>query len=93
MTTAQTACLRVARTINGVEDDIDELLGKAGELLSEIARARDATGHTAYQVQRPLTRIANLQRSLIEARSELVRARGVGSVAHTLSRRKTYFRI
>lgn len=76
MKTANNACLRVACTLNEVESGIDTLLGKAGELLTEIARAREATGHTAQDIQRPLTRVANLHAKLIEARSQILHAHG-----------------
>lgn len=72
--TPEVAGMRVSRSIKSVEDDMDELLAKAGELLAEIARARLATVDVAYEGQRPLMRVANMQKNLMEARSELVRA-------------------
>ncbi len=76
MMTANTACLRVARSLGDVENDIDVLLGKTGELLTEIARAREATGHTARDAQRPLARIAGVQSALIAVRSQVLHAHG-----------------
>lgn len=72
--TPEVAGMRVSRSIKSVEDDMDELLAKAGELLTEIARARLATTDVAHEGQRPLMRVANMQKNLMEARSELVRA-------------------
>jgi hypothetical protein len=68
------AGMRISRSIKSVEDDMDELLAKAGELLTEMARARLATENAAFEGQRPLMRVANMQKNLMEARSELVRA-------------------
>lgn len=68
------AGLRVSRSIKSVEDGMDELLAMAGELLAEIARARIATENAAYEGQRPMMRVANMHKNLMEARSELVRA-------------------
>lgn len=68
------ASMRIARSIRSVEDDMDELLAKAGELLAEMARARVATANAAVHGQRPMARIAAMQQNLIEARSEIVRA-------------------
>ncbi|KPH67375.1 MULTISPECIES: hypothetical protein [Novosphingobium] len=83
--TPEIASLRIARSIRSVEDDMDELLAKAGELLAEIARARVATDNVAHLGQRPMARVANMQRSLIEARSELVRAHGdLSKLAETM---------
>lgn len=49
---------------------------KTGELLTEIARAREATGHTARDAQRPLARIAGVQSALIAVRSQVLHAHG-----------------
>jgi hypothetical protein len=73
MMTPEIAGMRVSRSIQSVEDSIDELLAKAGELMAEIARARVATT-VAHESQRPMMRVANMHRSLMDARSELVRA-------------------
>lgn len=72
--TPEIAGMRIARSIKSVENDMDELLAKAGELLAEVARARVSTLDAAVQGQRPLARFAAMQKSLVEARSELVRA-------------------
>lgn len=66
--------MRITRSIQSVEKDMDELLAKASELMVEIARGRVAIVEAAHSTQRPMARIAAMQRSLIEARSELVRA-------------------
>lgn len=76
MMTANTACLRVARSLGEVENDIDILLGKTGALLTEIIRARAVTGHSAQDAQRPLARVAGLQSKLIAARSQILHAHG-----------------
>ncbi|WP_103727312.1 hypothetical protein [Novosphingobium sp. HII-3] len=72
--TPQVAALRIGRSIQSVETDMDNLLASASTLLIEMVRARVATNVEAHTMQRPMARVANLQRSLIEARSELVRA-------------------
>lgn len=72
--TPEIAGMRVSRSIKSVEDGMDELLAMAGELLAEIARARIATVNAAFEGQRPMMRVANMHKSLMEARSELVRA-------------------
>lgn len=72
--TPEIAGMRVSRRIKSVEDGMDELLAVAGELLTELARARVATVDAAHEGQRPLMRVANMHKSLMEARSELVRA-------------------
>ena len=74
--TPEVASLRIARSIRSVENDMDELLAKAGELLAEMARARVGTARAAAIGQRPLARVAAMQQSLIEARGEIVRAHG-----------------
>ncbi|WP_229736227.1 hypothetical protein [Novosphingobium endophyticum] len=68
------AGMRISRSIRSVEDGMDELIALSGELLAEVARARVATENEAHEGQRPLTRVANMHKSLMEARSELVRA-------------------
>ncbi|MBB4859168.1 hypothetical protein HNO88_002497 [Novosphingobium chloroacetimidivorans] len=72
--TPQIAALRIGRSIIGVEADMDQLLVKSSQLMIEMASARAATGVEAHTLQQPMVRVANLQRSLMEARSELVRA-------------------
>lgn len=72
--TPEIASMRIARSIKSVENDMDELLAKAGELLTEMARARVATVDMAALGQRPMARVAAMQKSLIDARSEIVRA-------------------
>lgn len=70
----QIAGMRIARSIRSVEDGMDELLAKSAELLAELARSRVATENAAVDGQRPLARMAAVQKNLVEARSELVRA-------------------
>ncbi|WP_245656459.1 hypothetical protein [Novosphingobium naphthalenivorans] len=72
--TPEIAGMRIARSIKSVENDMDELLAKASELFAEVARARVAALDAAVHGQRPLARFAAMQKSLVEARSELVRA-------------------
>ncbi|WP_395393657.1 hypothetical protein WBP07_01185 [Novosphingobium sp. BL-8A] len=83
--TPEIAGLRITRSIRSVEDDMDELLAKAGELLAEIARARVATEEAARLVHQPMARVANVQRTLMDARLELVKAhRDLTKVAETM---------
>lgn len=70
----QIASMRIARSIRSVEDGMDELLAKAADLLAELARTRVATANAAGHGQRPLARVAAMQKSLVDARCELVRA-------------------
>lgn len=83
--TPEVAGMRIARSIKSVENDMDELLAKAGELFAEVARARVAAVDAAVHGQRPLARFAAMQKSLIEARSELVRAHNdLAKIAETM---------
>jgi hypothetical protein len=66
--------MRIARSVTDLETQLDDLLAKSGDLLAEVARARVATGVEAHTMQQPLARVANVQRALVGARSELVRA-------------------
>ena len=72
--TPQVAILRIGRTVRSVEDAMDELIARSGELFAEMARARIATANAAHEGQRPMMRIAAMQKNLVAARSELVRA-------------------
>ncbi len=74
--TPEIASLRIGRSVKSVEDALDELLARSGDLLAEMARARVATAEAAGLGQRPLMRIAAMQSNLVAARSELVRAHG-----------------
>lgn len=76
MMTPQIAGIRITRTIRSVEDGMDELLARAGELLAELARARVGTANAAGSGQRPLARVAAVQQHLIAARSDLMHAHG-----------------
>ncbi|WP_103727505.1 hypothetical protein [Novosphingobium sp. HII-3] len=71
--TPTVAGMRIARSVTNLEADLDSLLAQSGELLAEVARARIATVE-AHTMQQPLARLANVQRDLVGARSELVRA-------------------
>jgi hypothetical protein len=72
--TPTVAGMRIARSVTDLETQLDDLLAKSGDLLAEVARARVATGVEAHTMQQPLARVANVQRALVGARSELVRA-------------------
>ncbi|MCJ2183827.1 hypothetical protein MTR62_14155 [Novosphingobium sp. 1949] len=72
--TPEVATLRIGRSVKSVEDAMDELLARSGELLAEMARARVATAEAAHTGQRPMMRIAAMQQNLVAARSDLVRA-------------------
>ena len=72
--TPEIASMRIARSIKSVEDGVDELIAKSAELLAEMARVRLATENPAVHGQRPIARVAAMQKSLVEARSEIVRA-------------------
>lgn len=72
--TPTVAGMRIARCVTDLEAELDSLLAKSGDLLAEVARARAATGVEAHTMQQPLARVANVQRALVGARSELVRA-------------------
>lgn len=74
--TPHVASMRITRSIRSVEEGMDELLAKAGELMAELARARLATVAVAGDGHRPLSRIAAMQKSLMDARLEVVRAHG-----------------
>jgi len=72
--TPTVAGMRIARSVTALETELDNLLAKSGELLAEVACARAATGVEAHTMQQPLARVANVQRALVGARSELIRA-------------------
>lgn len=72
--TPTVAGMRIARSVTDLEAGLDSLLAQSGELLAEVARARIATGIDAHTMQQPLARLAHVQRDLVGARSELVRA-------------------
>ncbi|MBT0669798.1 hypothetical protein HT136_15630 [Novosphingobium profundi] len=72
--TPEVASLRIGRSVKSVEDAMDELLARSGDLLAEMARARVETGEAAHAGHRPMMRVAAMQRNLISARSELLRA-------------------
>ncbi|MGE4404404.1 hypothetical protein [Pseudomonas sp.] len=70
--TPTVAGMRIARRITSVENELDTLLANASDLVLELARARIATGIEAHAIQRPMARLTRLQRTLGEARSDLV---------------------
>ncbi|EJL20424.1 hypothetical protein [Novosphingobium sp. AP12] len=72
--TPTVAGMRIARSVTAFETELDNLLAKSGQLLAEVAHARAATGVEAHTMQQPLARVANVQRALVGARSELMRA-------------------
>lgn len=74
--TPEIASLRIGRSVKSVEDAMDELLARSGDLLAEMARARVATAEAAGAGQRPMMRIAAMQKNLMTARGDLVRAHG-----------------
>lgn len=74
--TPEIAGLRIGRSVKSVEDAMDELLARSAELLAEMARARVATAQAASTGQLPMMRIAGMQKHLVAARSDLVRAHG-----------------
>lgn len=83
--TPTVAGMRIARSIRSVENELDTLLASTSNLIVELASARVATGIDAHAVQRPLARLTRLQRTLGEARSDLVSAHGdLSKLAETL---------
>lgn len=83
--TPEVASLRIGRSVKSLEDAMDELLARSGDLLAEMARARVATAQAAQTGQRPMMRVAAMQKNLIAARSELMRAHGdLSQLAETM---------
>ncbi len=83
--TPEIASLRIGRSIRSLEADMDELLAKSADLLAEIARARAALGESARNAHVPMARVATMQRGIIDARLELVRAhRDLSRIAETM---------
>ncbi len=68
------AGLRISRGLRTVESGLDQLLAQAGELMADVTRARVELGESALAGQRPIARLSSLQRKLVEARSDIVRA-------------------
>lgn len=83
--TPTVAGMRIARSITSVEDELDTLLASTSKLIVELASARVATGIDAHAIQRPMARLTRLQRTLGEARSDLVGAHSdLSRLAETL---------
>lgn len=72
MRTTDARALRISRTIHEVEDQIDRLLGKTGELLMDVTEARIGLDMDACEGQRPLQRLIDMQSRLAEARSKAI---------------------
>ncbi|WP_394729473.1 hypothetical protein [Altererythrobacter sp. GH1-8] len=58
----------ISSRIHGIEDRLDLLLAEAGELMAEMTKYRIETDMDANVGQRALTRLAEMQSSLVEAR-------------------------
>ncbi|MFN6934357.1 MAG: hypothetical protein ACK4NZ_04310, partial [Tsuneonella sp.] len=56
------------------EDRADTLLGDLSVLMSEMVRARLATGAPAATGHRAIARLASAQSKIVEARQDLIRA-------------------
>jgi len=83
--TPAVAGMRVARRINSVENDLDTLVASASNLIVELANARLALKLEAHAIQRPMARLTRLQRTLSDARSDLVHAHSdLSKLAQTL---------
>ncbi|WP_226635145.1 hypothetical protein [Novosphingobium profundi] len=83
--TPEVASLRIGRSVTSLEDAMDELLARSGDLMAEMARARVATAEAAHAGQRPMMRIAAMQKNLMAARGELLRAHGdLSQLAETM---------
>lgn len=66
--------LRISRNIHQLEDQIDRLIGKTGELLMDVTEIRIGLDLNACDGQRPLQRLIEMQGKLAEARSKAVGA-------------------
>lgn len=66
--------LRVTRGLHLVEAKLDEALAEAGELMAEVARARQILGESTIGSQRPIARLSSAQQHLVAARSDIGRA-------------------
>lgn len=76
MKTPTVIALRIRTHTHSIETKIDELMGEVGMLLSEMTEFSNSAEISRAVGQRPLTRIAQLQGKLIEARSKIVGAHG-----------------
>ena len=66
--------LRISRQLGIVEAKLDDVLAEAGQLLTEVARARLALGESTIGSQRPLARLSSVQEHLVAARGDVGRA-------------------
>ena len=66
--------MRVSSQIHAIEDSLDTLLGKTGELIAEISTARVDHAVDANEMQRVLFRLVGAQTALIEARKNSIGA-------------------
>jgi len=79
------AGMRIARSITSIENELDNLIASASNLVVELAKARVATGINAHAIQRPMARLTRIQRTLGEVRSDLVSAHSdLSKLAETL---------
>lgn len=66
--------LRVTRSLQDVERKLDDLLADASELMAEVTRAGRVLGGSTIGSQRPIARLASLQKHLVDGRSDIARA-------------------
>ena len=66
--------LRISRNLHQLEDQIDKLIGKTGELLMDVTEVRIGLDMDACDGQRPLQRLIEMQSKLAEARSKALGA-------------------
>lgn len=71
---AQTKAHTISRKIHGIEDQLDQLLAEAGDLLAEMANYRVETNMDANLGQRALARVAELQVRIVDARMKAIGA-------------------
>lgn len=66
--------VRISRQVHAIEDNLDMLLAAAGTLMSEMTQFRVDHDMEAVDGQRAIARVAELQKSLVEARMKAVGA-------------------
>lgn len=74
MKTKAIAAQRISRQMHAIEDDIDGLLGKIGEAISEISSARVDFDVDANEMQRVLLRLTSGQAELVQLRMKAIGA-------------------
>lgn len=74
MKTKEVGAVRISRQIHTLEDHLDLLLSEAGSLMSEMTQFRVDHDMDAVDGQRAIARVAELQKSLVEARMKAVGA-------------------